>query len=697
MNIISEIQILLMKNQIEEAEQLLKENKKNLEFDDYQAYRGLCLELKHKPKEALKEYEKIQDVEDKINPKFYYYHVACCLNSLGKHNQALANLVKIEEDLSKRDVMIHWQFYTTYYALNKPEEALEHIESICKVTKDPFYSVRYAYTLNQLGRDEEAYTIGKKLLKKKKEDSIVLYILASSSYNLKKYDESEKYLLKLMEQNESSDWTLLYLANLSIYRDQYEKSLEFLKKIKRKDSQVYVKMAFCYSSLDKRTQAIHYYEKAVQEDPKNVVAIRSLSTYYRMTGKYKEAMDELKKYQKMEPEENAIAYYEMSRVESDRENYKKSISFLEKAKKIQEDPLFDCDIAWNYKQLGNYSKAQEYLEKVRESYPEDAWVLHELGYCKMQLSHYQEALEVYRQVDVTKGDISKDRYYYELGFLEESQGESERAFQAFAAIEKKDNYTYGHLVECAIELQQWEQIDEWMKKINIEKEKDPWFYEVYLDYLEVKNEYATMMNWLEKHKRKIPELLYLKKKVQALIHLSTGKLDSKLKEAEKLERKILNFEPENPYEILTFATIYNRMELLEEAKAYLTQLEKRNFHSPDLKREWIYLYSLSPKIEWKKKALEYAKEVYESTQEKKDYMTLLLQNLNLGYYHKTLWMTKKLRKEEIWQEKIQAVRGICYNKMGLKKYSHHLLNPLEKEKKETRLIERYLGERKEKE
>lgn len=692
--IISEVQKLLQSDRVDEAEIMLKKNKKQLDFDSYHAYLGLCLELKHKYHEAIKTYDQIQYVGETISPKFYYHHLAFCLNSLGKYSQALANLVKIEDSLTKKDIGIHWQFFATYRILNQPMKALDHIEIVSRATKDFFYQIYYAQALNDVERYEDAYRLGKKLAKKQKKDSQVIRVLAKSSYHLKKYEESEGYFYQLIEMGSSCDNDFLYLANIYILKDRYREALTTLKKIKKKDSQVCVKIAFCYGSLGREKMAIHFYEKAIKENPQNVGAIRSLSTYYRMVGKYQEAIKVLKTYHSLVPDASAIVYYEMSLVESDRGNYKKSISYLEKAKKEENLPLYDCDIAWNYKQLENYPKAIRFLEKVKLSYPNDAWVLHELGYCQAKLGQEKEALENYRKVNFTNPEIDRDRYFYELGILEFSCGNTEKAYHAFLQIQQKDDYTYAHLVECSFQLGEYEDMDNWMSMIPIKKEKDPWFDEIYLDYLEGKKEYQAMDSWLEERKKKIPRLLYLRKKIQILLALSYGDKDPKLKEAEKMQRKILSMDSNNDFDILTLAMIYNRLGRIEEAKAYLVELEKRGFHSPNLKREWVYSYSLSPSLIFKKEALAFAKDLYNSTLSQEDYYSLMLQYLNLGCYWKVLWMTRKFSKDSLWRKKIEVIRGICYNKIGFTKYAEKVLKPWRESETEIEnsLISRYLNE-----
>lgn len=679
MNLISEVQKLLSQNKVEEAENILKNHQTELDYDDYHSYLGLCLEMKHQYEDATKEYYKVQYVGEKISPKFYHFHLATCLNALGKPKQALAHLVEIEHYLSKKDIALFFQFYVTYNMLGEDEKAKPYIEHICKKTKDPFYQIRYANILNNLGDFKKAYEIEKKIYKKYPDDPFVIRELSSSSYNLRNYQEAEMYLKKLIELNEYTDWDCLYLANIYILYDQYDKVLEILPKVKEKNAHVYVKYAYCYDRLGKEKKAIFYYQKAITEDGKNIIGITSFAAFYREKGKFEEAMKTLKEYKRKHPEYQSRIYYEIAKVESDQENYKKAVSYLKKAEKVEEHPLIYCDLAWNYKQLGKLAEEKKALESASKWIPKDGWVLLEFGTCLLQLGEYEQALEKYSQIDFSNSEIDWNRFSYEVGVCHEMLGNYPIAKEYFLKVSEKESYTYGHLVKCSLELGNMEDARTWIQMIDFSKEKDAWFLEIYLDFLEKEKKISELELILEKNKHKIPRLLYLYKKVFLECEAAQNKEDSHLRKALTNQKEIQEIEGVNESNLLTEGSILNRMGNREEAKKCLKKAEKLGKMNRLLKREWIYNYQLSGKKEDLDKAHQLAVELYQDTKNLEDAALLVISDYKRKNYQRALFRIKNLKKQGFVSETMEIIRGICYYKIGFKGYGSRVLKPYSKE------------------
>jgi len=689
MSLISEVQKLLSQKKIEDAENLIKNHKEEIDYDNYHAYLGLCLEMKHQYEDATNEYYKVQYVGEKVSSKFYHFHLATCLNALGKPKQALAHLVEIEHYLSKKDIALSFQFYVTYNMLEDDQKAKPYIEHICKITKDPFYQIRYANVLNNLGYFKKAYEIEKKIYKKHPEDPFVIRELSSSSYNLKNYQEAEIYLKKLIEMGEYTDWDCLYLANIYILNDQYEQVLEVLKKVKDMNAHVYVKYAYCYSRLGKEKKAIYYYQEAITKDPKNIIGISSFAAFYRENRKFEEALKTLREYQKKNPEYKGRIYYEIAKVESDQEDYKKAITYLKKAEKVEEHPLIYCDLAWNYKQLGKLEEEKEALENASKWIPKDGWVLLEFGTCLLQLGDYEQALEKYSQINFDNFEIDWNRFFYEVGVCHEMLGNNRVAKEFFLKVSEKESYTYGHLVKCSLELNEVEDAITWSKKIDFSKEKDPWFLEIHLDLLEKEKKVLELEEVLEKNQTNIPRLLYLYKKVFLECEFAMNKEDSHLKKALSYQKEIQKIEGINADNILKEASILNRMGNREEAKACLKESEKLETPNRILKREWIYNYLLSDKKEDLETAHRLAVELYQDTGVKEDALLIVLSDYKKKNYKRALLRIKNLKKQGFISESMEIIRGICYYKIGLKSYGNRILKPY---RKDHDLIKEFLKE-----
>lgn len=693
MQIIAEVQKLLGQKKIKEAQNLLEENKSTLDYDDYHAYLGLSKELSQEFEDALKEYYKIQYVGERISKKFYHYHLAVCLNALGNSKQALANLIEIEHYLTKKELSLHWQFYVTYSLLGDDFKAKEHIKVICKQKKEYFYQIRYANLLNNLGESQEAYEIEKKLYKRHSKDQFLIRELAISSYNLQKYEESAKYFLTLHEMNQAIDMDYINLANIYILKDKYEEALNILPNVKGKDAHVYIKYAYCYARLEQQKQAVRYYKKAITEEPKNIVGIVSFSNYYQALGKSEKAIEILKEYLSKNKEYTGRINYELAKIESDRGEYKKAISYLKKARKVDDYPLILCDLAWNYKQIENYKEEKELLEELVKEYPNDNWISFELATCYLQFDELDKAREKYSQVNLRDPEIDKRRFFYEMGLLNESLGNFQTAKENFLKVTEKESYTFGHLVRCSIELDEVDNAKKWMKNIDISKEEDPWFIEVYLEYLIGIKEYEKVLEYLEENKKKIPTLLYLEKESIAKFYLSKNKEDEKLEEVLKICKKIEKSQGESDSSALRIASVFNKMGKKKEAREYLEKAKKLGRKDSLIEREWIINYHLSDDTKEYEKALAHAKELYEVTGKIEDYILIIISQYKLKKYKKVLYNIHKIKKEYN-DEILQILEGICYYKIGMKKHGMKILAPwIEKNEKIDILID-FLNEEK---
>lgn len=689
MEVIDKVQQLLGQKKIVEARDFLEKNKKNLDYDDYYAYSGLCYEMDTQYDMALKEYYKIQYVGERISSKFYHFHIAVCLNSLGKPKQALANLVEIEHYLSKKEISLHFQFYVSYNMLGEEKKALEHIEEICRVNKNPFYQFRYANLLNNLGFCKEAYQIEIKFYKKYSEDPFLIRELSSSTYNLQNYKESEIYLKKLVELKVAADWDYIYLANIYIFSEEYQKAFKMLDCVQKKDAYTYTKYAYCYGKLGNEKKAIFYYEKAITEDAKNILGIVSYVSYYRSLQKYTDALLVLKQYQKKNPEYRGRIFYEMAKVESDREDYKKAIFYLKKAEKIEEHPLIFCDLAWNYKQLEKFEEEIVYLRKAEDRLAGDSWVFMELGSCLLQLGFFQEALSYFERVDLRNPEMDLDRYFYEVGFCYEMLGDFEVAKDYFAKVEGKEAYTYGHLVRCCYVLDEIDQMLSWVKQIDFQKEEDPWFSELYLDVLEARHQYSDMLLFLENEKKRLPRLLYLKKRVEGLCYSARNKKDINLEKAFKVQQQVERLEKESGETLLWRGILFNRIHDQENAKFFLTRARKAGEKGYLLRREEIYhLYLLSnPKS--LKQALNQSRLLYQDYGKEEALFLVAFGEYKLKHYLRAIFTLCHLDGRFL-EEELTILQGICFYKMGWKKYGKKLLEPWINQSEKLDLLEAFL-------
>jgi len=78
------------------------------------------------------------------------------------------------------------------------------------------------------------------------------------------------------------------------------------------------------------------------------------------------------------------------------EYYREAISKFEKSLGAGKDTYCISQIAFCYRNLGEYEKALEYFQKARSLGRNDAWISLEFGLCYRDLNEYEKALEAHR-------------------------------------------------------------------------------------------------------------------------------------------------------------------------------------------------------------------------------------------------------------------------------------------------------------
>jgi len=125
-----------------------------------------------------------------------------------------------------------------------------------------------------------------------------------------------------------------------------------------------------YFGLHQYDEAIRYYKKTLEIDPKNKLVINMLGYSYAQKGEFKEAISWLEKYIKIAPDE-PNPYDSLGEIYLYLGEYKKAEKLFKKAVKVNEDFYQSWNHLANvYLDRGQYEQARELFQKTLKQVPE---------------------------------------------------------------------------------------------------------------------------------------------------------------------------------------------------------------------------------------------------------------------------------------------------------------------------------------
>jgi len=225
-------------------------------------------------KEAMKEFNKYIEVDDKVNDEVYYY-LGLCYKETGDYNKAIDFLKRAQ---GGNEIETAYNLGFCYYKSGQYEEAIDNL----------LISLRY--------------------VKDRHSTELVTLYLGLSYFELGEFKEALKYL----ERAESIKGEHLPIINFNIgncyqglqkYRMallSYEKSL---KETEVGGAEIFCQMGSCYIKLGEYANAISALQEVLKTNTDWWNVYNMMGVAYREVGKYDEAITALKKAVELSPQE----------------------------------------------------------------------------------------------------------------------------------------------------------------------------------------------------------------------------------------------------------------------------------------------------------------------------------------------------------------------------------------------------------
>lgn len=227
-----------------------------------------------------------------------------------------------------------------------------------------------------------------------------------------------------------------------------QEALTYFKKATEadpKDPVAWMGLGSCYAGLERTEDAVHAYRYPTIINPENAEAHFVLALYYKVLENYTSAMDSLREVIRIEPE-HRWAYFVMGQLMQKTGEYAKGIEYFQKALSLEpEDAATLQMLGISYGQNGEHQKAIEYLKRAIRSDPENAMAHFNIAVAYNKIEDVENELRSYLQAIRVNPRFA--RPHFQLGRTYAQQGKIEAALKQYEILKKIDPVAAERLFE----------------------------------------------------------------------------------------------------------------------------------------------------------------------------------------------------------------------------------------------------------
>ena len=220
---------------------------------------------------------------------------------------------------------------------------------------------------------------------------------------LKQFDEAAKYFFKAKNQGREDAWIYSQLGWAYRNAEKYKEALEAYLKAQQLGDKVAwtnAEIGMCYKELGKYEEALKYYLIIINSGEldndiyKKTWVLLEIGNIYKNTNKFEEAVECFRIVEKIVVGDYQF-YLDHAYCLIFMNHYTEAIAKIEKALELHEDIYPISQLAFCYRNLGEYEKSLRYYLKAVSLGREDAWINLEIGLCYKELLDFEKSLAHY--------------------------------------------------------------------------------------------------------------------------------------------------------------------------------------------------------------------------------------------------------------------------------------------------------------
>jgi tetratricopeptide (TPR) repeat protein len=223
---------------------------------------------------------------------------------------------------------------------------------------------------------------------------------AVSAYLKMDYDTAAKLLNENVPHkiyDLSNSW--FYLGNINSLKKQWKDAIKYYKKVIEIEPKAFSAMRYLaevYIKINDFNSAVGYLEKAIELNPEKGEPYINLGYVFNRLGKYDEAILLLEKGARLNPANLSYAYSNLGVAMKGLKKYSEAKNYFDKALSL--NPSSE-EISIIYVNLGNLAsgdKAIQYFKRAVDVYPENAMAYYNWGTLLMNMDILDEAEQKFR-------------------------------------------------------------------------------------------------------------------------------------------------------------------------------------------------------------------------------------------------------------------------------------------------------------
>ncbi len=233
----------------------------------------------------------------------------------------------------------------------------------------PLYLKSVLY--NELGRYDEAEGLGRELLKKHSNNTVILNHFGIILSNLEKYEESIKYFKKAININERYRDPISNLGRSFHKTQKFNLSLDAYKKSLKLDpnhNQTIINYGSVYHEIGNYNEAEKLYKLAIENDPKNPEVYNNIGVLYGEIGNKEGAIKNYRKALDLDSNQYKVFRHLCStgEIKVNDPIFMRMEKLFEKVIPDEDKMLIGFGLGFIYDKNKKYKKAFKYISKANE-------------------------------------------------------------------------------------------------------------------------------------------------------------------------------------------------------------------------------------------------------------------------------------------------------------------------------------------
>lgn len=295
-----------------------------------------------------------------------------------------------------------------------------------------------------------------------KENSLYYYLI-SQLEGLKGREESSLFLLdRSIKKDPQSSFLLIekayHLARTHHLKEALEVGLKAFKE-QPDDLEVNLLLGKIYSAKNESSQALIYFDRAIDLDPSNEEATTLKARIYLTEGETEKAIGALKNLIEKNAEAEAATFYLAGIYAYHKKDYPKALALYEDLLEISpDDPKVLHLIAELHLSQKDLKKAVKVLGRLAEQTPEDSALKTRMALLYYELQDLESAIKILEEIREVHPGAVKINYYLGLLYLE--QGEKEKALMGLSQVPAHSDLFFDAVARQVVILKDSERIDQ---------------------------------------------------------------------------------------------------------------------------------------------------------------------------------------------------------------------------------------------